>query len=551
MPVKNPLFQEERINYLANVHGTEQWVTLYSDEKETGMYGGLSSCLIPPRMLTKSMQTTDWDLDAENNGPGIIIHSENGKQIATYYRITTTGAPTAPEPLFHLGRFRVNGNFYAEMCEEFRLFHNIFYNFDSKKYVILNHSGDEEEAIRVSPNRLEVLNKLLQSYIAAKQMHLLLLFEYTRHMPVRAVPKYGPQDYELRLSESLFHLERWTVLPGRNSHGESEIYSVIRGKKAILCGNIEECGMEPYLSPENYQEFKIGIDEKGKDINHTCDPKKLSNHIGKNPRTPHYLTPVYFQREVLGKYYDNPSKYSVEDGLIRCGSWWSCQVDNNHPDYVSVFIGDLGRNLPESERAYWLSFNISPQEGISRTNFRRSFCGEFADPELADHLFKQNYRQFRLIWKKCMGWDLFKDLHEKDQYLLGSLHIPLSENQKEFDDQVLSLEKLLVESINGKAIASEIGGKLKGEKGISILERYLKQRMVPHYEEHSKFLRDLHKLRNIISAHLKGRDYEKALNQLGLSAQFFGKAFQTLLNKALVLLKDLLALVEDKNPQAQ
>lgn len=545
MPVKNPLLQEERINYLTNLHGNEKWVTVYSNERGNGLTGGLSACLIPPNKLKESMKRIEWDLLLWQGKPGFITQYKNGEEISTYHRISSS-----VEPLFHLGTIHTPGKCSVELCEEFRLFHNIYYDSIKGEYLISDESDNEENPILVFPDRIKVLNKLLRSYIAAKQMHLLLFFEYTQYMP-NHISEDEEHKYRLSISNEHFMMKRWAGNSLYLGDEERESFSRIQGKKAVICGNIEECGIGPYSPPENYQEFKIGEDESGKDIIHTCDPAKLSDYFGKNPRAPHYLTPVYFCKSVLDKYYNNPDKYSVEDGLISCGNWWSFRIDNNHPNYVSAFLGDLGMDLPESERIYWLSFNISPQGGMSRTNFRRSFLAEFADPELADHLFKQDYRQLRLSWRNYMGWDLFKNLHEGDQYHLNSLRIPPSKNQKEFDSQILYLGKLLIDSLHGEAIAGEIGGKLKGEKEIAILTRYMKLRGIPHYEEHSKFLHDLYKLRSSGSAHRKGRNYEKALSQLGLSGQPHDKAFETLLNKALALLRDLLALLRDMNPQAQ
>jgi len=45
----------------------------------------------------------------------------------------------------------------------------------------------------------------------------------------------------------------------------------------------------------------------------TSDPSGLSNRIfDKSPTTPDYLTPIFFKKAVLDKYYQQPDKYSVE-----------------------------------------------------------------------------------------------------------------------------------------------------------------------------------------------------------------------------------------------
>jgi hypothetical protein len=53
---------------------------------------------------------------------------------------------------------------------------------------------------------------------------------------------------------------------------------------------------------------------------------------------------------VLTKYYAHPERYSVEDGFLRCQGLWGLKLDNNHHEYIIVFLGDLGRDLPSDEQ---------------------------------------------------------------------------------------------------------------------------------------------------------------------------------------------------------
>jgi hypothetical protein len=205
---------------------------------------------------------------------------------------------------------------------------------------------------------------------------------------------------------------------------------------------------------ESYQEFIIDTDPHGKSIKYTCNPDKLANYFGKNPDSPHYLTPVFFRPEVLSKYYAEPQKYSVEDGYLRCGGLWGLRIDNDHSDYLVVFLGDLGRDLSENEHSYWLSFNIPPEgRQISETNLQRSFLAEPTDPQKADLVFKHQYSRFRENFRKATGWDFFLPLHQDDEHFLTGLRLMGKDNQAEFDAQRIALTKILVDSINEKEIA--------------------------------------------------------------------------------------------------
>ena len=173
----------------------------------------------------------------------------------------------------------------------------------------------------------------------------------------------------------------------------------------------------------NYEEFTIGIDGLGAPTYYTSDPDQLANYFGANPEAPNFLTPVYFRREVLAKYYVNPERFSVEDGYLRCGGLWGLRMDNNHRDFVVVFLGDLGQALTHSEQLYWKSFNVVPEGGVSNVTFRRSFLGQFANSERPDLRFKYLFENFTRQWRQVKGWDLFLPLSSDDEHFYTALVI--------------------------------------------------------------------------------------------------------------------------------
>src|SRR3989344_9095942 len=98
----------------------------------------------------------------------------------------------------------------------------------------------------------------------------------------------------------------------------------------------------------------MAIDISGKKIKYTCDESKLANHFGANSEAPHFLTRVFFKKEVLDKYYDKPSKYSVNDGYLfyikeNGINEWGMPIDNNAKDCVMAYLGDLGK-MPYEEQ---------------------------------------------------------------------------------------------------------------------------------------------------------------------------------------------------------
>jgi hypothetical protein len=257
---------------------------------------------------------------------------------------------------------------------------------------------------------------------------------------------------------------------------EFETSGKVVGKKYVLPGPMPT---EEDEKAETYQEFTIDSETSGTPIRHTCDPEKLANYFGKNPDAPHYLTPVFFRAEVLSKYYADPRKYSVEDGYRRCGGLWGLRMDNDHTDYVVVFLGDLGRDLSETERSYWLSFNIAPEgRRISQTAVKRSFRAVFADPAKPDLVFKHEYKRFNRTFRESTGWDFFLPLHDDDEHFLTGLRLLSKDNQAELDSQLIALTKLLVDSLNESAIAKGLTTLAPDDKGITKLEKFFKERCV-------------------------------------------------------------------------
>ncbi|WP_419927247.1 hypothetical protein [Candidatus Poriferisocius sp.] len=171
----------------------------------------------------------------------------------------------------------------------------------------------------------------------------------------------------------------------RENKRTGDKFSLLMGKKTVLPPPRSECGRWPFdgQEDEDYREFDIGETPEGDPIKSTCDPDALDNYFGINPGAQHYVTPVYFTPEVLDRYYSDP-KYEVRDGYLACGGLWGLRLDNNHPDHEMVWLGDLGRDLPEKERHYWLAHNvIVPQGAPSQT---------------------ESPRVMRRLWRSLGGW---------------------------------------------------------------------------------------------------------------------------------------------------
>lgn len=281
---------------------------------------------------------------------------------------------------------------------------------------------------------------------------------------------------------------------------------------------------------KKFEEFIIGVDENGKEITCSCNIDYQDS--------PGFLTPVFFKREVLKKYYDNPDKYSVEDGHIKQNGFWGLRALNNHRDHVVAWLGDL-KYLPYKEQTHWKAFNITPStRKISHTDFTRNIEGNFADPEHPELYFKYKFELFQKAWHERLGWHLFKPLSAEDAHHVKSLHIPTTNEQKEFDDQVASITKIMIDSLNEKELEKGLTISKENPRGIDKFEVFLitdgfsASKMI-------EFFRNLQTLRSTSVAHRKGDNYEKIKKFFSIGDKEFQVVFEDILIKCIWALNTL------------
>ncbi len=529
------LLQQDLINKFMLRIGKDPWQIIYAIADKHPDRFAIFSALLEPQAVKKALRENNWDLHIGDGLPGFSRSSQEGKETITYHRFGTEGV----RPLVICRDFHGSWPSYLELCEEFRHFHNLADDKERKILLDFDDSGREIEVARITDQKVEVSWKYLREFLAATQLYLAIYFDSVRYsrIPLQDVPEDKRQlEYHNEISRYSRNITECDFIE------DFSTFSLLLGKVIIAPPPIEECAKWPFEDKEKEREvsFIIGIGPDGKEIEFTSNPDKLSNSFGANRGAPRYLTQVFFRREVLQKYYAEPERYSVEDGYLRCLELWSIEIDNNHPTHVIAFLGDLGRDLPYHERLHWKQFNVPPPADarISDTSFQRSFLAKFAGPLSVDLVFRQEYQKLNGAWRKKMGWPLFLDTTPEDKYILNTIHIPVTDSQRELDEQIIGLTKLLVDSLNEKELDKVLQEKRNHEKGISKLERFLESKGFAH-KEVIQFLRDLQMLRSTGSAHRKGTNYQNALERLGLKEKRMPDMMKILLTKALQAIKEL------------
>ncbi len=511
--------------------GKSEWITVYSNHRDNSEWTTFYCALISNGRIEKSLSDPSWDLSLGHGLPGFSFHFEDGKEIGTYYRYSDEGI----EPLVIWRSFYGMKDGYYEISEEFRHYFNLYEDKIHNKFLRVDDNGDDEEIILMSESEIKIKVRLIKEFLAVKKMHLALFFSFDRYSE-KTIEELGIKEYhDHKKGEDFIYsigARNMDFLIGENKKSQGwllgkKIIPALKDFKPKLFGRGEK----------KFVDFIIGIDENGEEITYTCDEDKLANYFGKNKGAPHFLTPIFFKKDVLTKYYSQTEKYSVRDGYLECGGMWGLRLDNNHPDHVMVFLGDLG-HLSYKEQLYWKSFGAATKGKMSYTNWARSIKGEFADPEKSDLFFKQRYGVFQEEWEKKFGWKFFRALDKKDEHYFKALRIPLTNEQKEFDEQVLSLVKIFIDSLNEKELEKGINIVKKDAKGIDKLEEFLKSKRLV-FAEMIEFLRDLQDLRSTGVAHLKGSRYEKVKQEFSIGQKDLPQVFDDILIKCVRTLNTL------------
>jgi hypothetical protein len=529
-------------NFLKSAEVPNPWFPAYRSIKSSENRTTWFSALIPVSEVPKCLQDSGWDLCLGDGKPSVWTHYEKGEVSDIVY--CPFGNEEGIEPLVIWREFHGMREDFVELSQEFCLYHNLYHEPSRKRFIHINRDGDESEAARYDENVFEIRTDLLLRYCAAKQMALGVFVDSFRYSSF-TLQELGLSETRTPISGDSFVYHLAFFPDDLLFKKECKTIGGLMGKKYILPLPMptEDCND----NLEVYQEFIIDSDAQGRPIKHTCDPGKLANYFGANPDSPHYLTPVFFRTEVLSKYYADPQKYSVEDGYLRCGGLWGVRIDNDHTDYVAVWLGDLGRDVSEAERNYWLNFNIHPQgRKISKTNFKRAFLAEPTNPTKADLVFKYEYEQFGKEFNKAKGWNFFLPLHEDDEHFLTGLRLLSKDNQSEFDSQLIALTKLLVDSLNEKKITHGLTTLTENDKGITKLEKFFKEGGAAGYEPHVKFLRVLQDLRSKSAAHRKGSSYEQLIADLQMADEGQQRVFASLLISGSEFIRYLRALLIPK-----
>lgn len=409
---------------------------------------------------------------------------------------------------------------YMEIDEEFRLYHNLAENKSKDLLLTYDEAGNDIEVIRLKKDLVVGQLKYIKQFQAATGFYFSIFGNSTRWSRI-SLDDVPADTRDRRHEEKLFS---WRLRISHNKYpindwNREDSMSTLEWKIVIPPPDQKFAGIWPFNdSSKECEQFIAGIDSNGNNV--MLSP---TAEINEND-----LCPIFFRKQVLNKYLHDVDKYKVKDGYLVCCSLWRMRYDQNHLSHVIVFLKDL-EDLPYYEQKHWVQYNVLPEGSISNTYYLRHIVGTYADVTEPSIVFKKTYERFCQYWRRDHGWDFFKSLSGFDDSLLNSIHVPTNEVHQNFDNQIIILTKLIIDSLNEKKFAENASELRDGAKGIDKLEGYLKETGFTSTDKVVAHFRKVQKLRSAGAAHRKGKKYERIAKCFGINNKKLSAIYSDLL----------------------
>lgn len=206
--------------------------------------------------------------------------------------------------------------------------------------------------------------------------------------------------------------------------------------------------------------------------------------------------------------YHNSHVYAVRNKTVCHLDFWSIEFGESG-DLIYALLGDLGR-IPYEEQIHWKAHNVRREPYLDENFERRQLLGKFADSRSGCDALLELRSKTNEGFERRFGFKLFNDLPPGNE----EPHDPASDEEREFDEQVLNMAKTFVDCINKAGL--ERGMQETSGKSIQVLQEFLTKSECGRAAEIAGAFRMVQGLRSAGAAHLKGQEYQKQLRRFGL-----------------------------------
>jgi hypothetical protein len=287
------------------------WLTVDEHFFTDGKHGGVGCVLVDPGRSEDALTDTTWiGRDLGNVSIWDDDRFESGlkateKDIIVEFFVQARRPSGVSLPV-------------VEFSHPFLWYWDAFPTGDGWKY--LNRAGRAQELVRWmfadDGWRVEVRALEFRQFLAACARTAIIQVDYvtkTETAPFDRVDDEFDNDW----SHFDFHVLHDSAMGDRPSFSRLLGQYAITGQRNSRVPRFEERRQD-----REYPAFIYAVDEDGNSLAHTCDPDKLGTYFDRDGTRHHYLTPIYFKREVLQPYVAEPSKYSVSPSRLSCLDLW-------------------------------------------------------------------------------------------------------------------------------------------------------------------------------------------------------------------------------------
>jgi hypothetical protein len=412
----------------------------------------------------------------------------------------------------------------------------------------LNEAGRDQDLIRWEIDddswRVEVRALEFRSYLAACKRHAIIQLD--------VVPKLDGDEFA-RVDDR-FHNE-WAHFDFYALH---DLSMINRPAFSRLLGQYLVTGMETsrvprfeeYRKDHEYPSFIYQMDhETGKPLVHTCDPDQLGTYFDKDGTRLHYLTPVYFKREVLQPYAAEPSRYQISNSRLTCLNLWGVEFSFNSAGLVEVYLGDIGEKLPADEWGHWRTYNVPPEGTMDEGRFRRDFLNQWAGSRDPVRDLRKARVNAMTASEALLGKPLWKELNAETKAEFQSLIGPLTDDPAGLSASLLLLTKVLVDGIEPAPLKVYLKNHEPGKGSLRLLQRFALE--LGDTSDVTAILRELQSFRSKGGvAHLAGSSAKKARVSLEIEDLSNLQAFESIATRITSCLNELTALMSRQREQA-
>lgn len=479
---------------------SQDWITIYNSEKKTfnGYYDDIFeySALVEDdeEYIAKYLESDNWEFGIDSFGKSYFGKVFNRDSSKIYFKDGLS--EDRFEYLVACRHFNEKYEASIEINPKLIWYYNLVKVEDNYIDPIT-----DEVKIKIDKNKIVVLKTYLKDFLSAHNKKCIICFDNRRFYKTQSKLEYYSID---SIGENM----NFTVDISSYKYNNYNGFSRIMGKVIMNPYKTpKHRDYKEYVEEKQYEEFIIKEDDStGEEIMFTCDESKLANYFGSNPNSPHFLTPIFFNRKVLDKYTNDPKNYTVGDGSLFYLNEWAIPFTINEDNKVTVWLGDLGK-LPFKEQKYWKLYNELPQGGVESKFFKRQLEAKFTDAITPEKRLFQLINELNQTFLDKYGDKIINELSSADIQIKSAFTIPTNTSTTLYQTFLIQICKIIVESINTKLISKFIEAeKLKDENGnkyasIKQLYIFLNENGYKNAEKLNDVLKLIYSSRSVLAGH--------------------------------------------------